>query len=315
MGYKDVWVFSFASGWEKMSDIGFAGESLYRHSMAWDPDTQSVWAYGGLDGDFQRNGELWRADANDLASGFSKVNTNSWQIDPPNSASHGMVYFGGKIYVWGGTCGDDSTLFMYDVTRNNWCKVQIEDDLDGYSKPSRRDAFIWLPRFNNQGESSSHSFLSTEQTDNKLDIFVAGGDVICVYGGQRAYTIMDVWRLSIKENSTEWTLIYRPHTARNKDHDTDICSNSQRISCRAAVSFEEDIATTSRPSEEDTSKGQECTTSIVNIITTSGNNTGGLNATGNNGSPDYKMSTAATRTYRITGLAAALVFIAVIGFV
>ena len=115
---SDVWIFSFESGWEKTSDSGFNGEALYQHSMAWDPDTQSAWAYGGLDGNFQRNGELWRAAGNDLAWGFSKINSTSWQLDTPKSASHGMAYFGGKIYVWGGTCRDDSTLFMYTVGSN-----------------------------------------------------------------------------------------------------------------------------------------------------------------------------------------------------
>jgi hypothetical protein len=116
-----------------------------------------------------------------------------------------MTYFNGRVYVWGGTCSDDSTLFVYDVESNSWCKVPVKDNLIGYSKPSRRDAFMWLPRFY-QGESSSGSFISSNQTESKLEIIMAGGYVICVYGGQSAYTVMDVWQLSIENSSIDWTL-------------------------------------------------------------------------------------------------------------
>ena len=82
--------------------------------------------------------QLWRADANDLASGFLKVNATSWQINTLKSAPHGMTYFGGKISVWGGICDDDSTLFMYYSINNTWCKVMIEDNLDGLVKMHTR---------------------------------------------------------------------------------------------------------------------------------------------------------------------------------
>jgi hypothetical protein len=39
---SDIWTFSFALGWVMMTDNGFAGWSLYRHGMAWDPDTGMV---------------------------------------------------------------------------------------------------------------------------------------------------------------------------------------------------------------------------------------------------------------------------------
>ncbi|KAL9185210.1 hypothetical protein ACHAXT_002987 [Thalassiosira profunda] len=253
---SDIWTFSFASGWEEIRSEGFEGEALYRHSMAWDPDTQSVWAFGGLDGNFNRKGELWRADANDLASGFTKVDGSAWEVAPSKSASLGMSYFGGKVYIWGGTCNDDSTLFAYTVANNTWCKVPTVDDSDGYSRPSRRDAFVWLPRFYYEGDSSSHSFIQSNRTEHKLEVFVAGGDVICAYGGQRAYTVMDVWRLSIEEDNAEWSLIYRPKTARDPSHADAICGDVQRTSCRAAVSIEEDLATTGRPSGEDGMGGQ-----------------------------------------------------------
>jgi len=297
---SDIWTFSFASGWEMMTDNGFSGESLYRHGMAWDPDTGTVWAFGGLDGSFQRNAELWRADAKDLASGFSKVNRTTWLIDPPKSASLGMTYFNGRVYVWGGTCSDDSALFMYDAESNSWCKVPVKDSLIGYSKPSRRDAFMWLPRFY-QGESSSGSFISSNQTESKLEIIMAGGDVICVYGGQSAYTVMDVWQLSIEDSSIDWTLLYRPYTARNPAHASNICSNWQRTNCRAAVSIEEDLAGTSRLSGENSTEGRchiPSGTFGDNVESVDGTD-GGSSATGDDRSSSEEISAAPHRQFQI----------------
>ena len=81
---------------------------------------------------------------------------------PFRRASHALEYVPelDALVMYGGTCGDDSEVYIYDIESNTWCDVVPPQ------RPSLRDAFLWgmdFPYF-----------------------YVYGGDVICLNPGKQS---------------------------------------------------------------------------------------------------------------------------------
>lgn len=191
---SDAWVFDASDlSWTSL-DVP-ALPAAYRHGLAYDPSRDVVWMHGGLDGDFARHrrGRMWRLDLPTGAVTEAPAPANAaggGNPAPPPLASHAMEYVAAAdaVVTWGGTCGDDSELHVYDPRGNSWCRVFAAN------RPDRRDAMLWSLQFPN--------------------FYVAGGDIICY--NRQVLTIMDVHVLDLQDVASGdgvgggWDMLYEP---------------------------------------------------------------------------------------------------------
>lgn len=198
--YGDAWVFDVVEvSWTPVGTI----EPIYRHGMTYDSKRNVTWIYGGLDASLTRyQRQLWRMDLSSF--GFAQVAADDGDSLPARLASHAMEYVAEMdvLIMWGGTCSDDSELFVYDIVTNTWCRI-----FPG-NRPEKRDAMLWsiqYPLF-----------------------YIAQGDIIC-YNGQ-VLTIADVHVLNLQQ-ADSWRILYEPYNTRGTGNEP-YCDGTNAGTCQ-----------------------------------------------------------------------------------
>jgi len=185
----------------------YLGEAIdiYRHAMAWDSQRKIAWIFGGIDQSFARHDRFWTYDpaTKELQEIFpSEENGQEW---PSRRASHGLEYVAelDVLVMYGGTCGDGSEVYIYNISSASWCTLAPAN------RPSLRDAFLWAVDF--------------------PYFYIYGGDVICLRSA--VYSIADIHRLDLRR-PFQWELVYKPFNARAPAL-TEECTGSNDGRCRA----------------------------------------------------------------------------------
>lgn len=197
---SDAWIWD-GRNWTLVSS-SLLGEGIYRHAMTL-VENRTLWIFGGIDDSLQRHDRMWKVDIETWEA--VRIDTPA----PPNRrASHALEYVASlqALVAYGGTCSDDSTLWLFDLNTESWCAI------DAARPPSLRDAFLW--------------------TLVDTTFYVVGGDVICVEPGQ-VYSIIDVHSIDLSPTSSyEWNLEYEPRNERDESI-VALCDGANRGSCRA----------------------------------------------------------------------------------
>lgn len=197
--YGDAWVFDArVASWTQVGNV----EPVYRHGMAYDSKRNVAWIYGGLDSSLARyQSQLRRLD---LAGFVSDQDSFGGDTLPARLASHAMDYVAelDVLVMWGGTCSDDSELYVYDIVTSMWCRIFPSN------RPERRDAMLWSLRY--------------------PLFYIAQGDIIC-YSGQ-VLAIADVHVLNLQK-SDEWRTLYEPFNIRGTGSEP-YCDGTNAGNCR-----------------------------------------------------------------------------------
>lgn len=207
---SDAWIFDIRA--MKWTSLGDTNVTAYRHGMAFDTKRALVWTYGGIDDSFSRKSVMHSFDLASFTMSTSVPNRGS---TPGLRASHAIEYLAemDSLLLYGGTCGEEADLFLYNISDNSWCS------LDPARRPSRRDAMLWAFDFPN--------------------FYMYTGDVICVAIGD-VYSIADVHALNISDPQA-WNLIYNPINQRSPDL-VDDCDGTNARMCRAPPLFPDQMA-------------------------------------------------------------------------
>ena len=201
--YGDAWIFDAME--ESWRQVGNVLEPVYRHGMAYDLKRNIAWIYGGLDASLARyTSQLWSLDLTSFDLAQASVDLASGDALPARLASHAMEYVTEQdvLIMWGGTCSDDSELYVYDIMTNTWCRIFPAN------RPEKRDAMLWslqYPLF-----------------------YIAQGDIIC-YNGQ-VLSIADVHVLNL-QNLDEWRILYEPFNTRG-DGNEPYCDGTNAGNCQ-----------------------------------------------------------------------------------
>jgi hypothetical protein len=209
---NDAWILNTMDlSWTPLQSTGLP--PMYRHGLAFDPTRNVTWIYGGLDNNLSRyQSQLWQLSmANHQVTEWS-VNTTTANPLPPQLASHAMEYVAelDALLLWGGTCGDDSELHVYDIQQNSWCRISPAN------RPDRRDAHLWaiqFPRF-----------------------YVAQGDIICY--NRQLLTIADVHALDL-QSLKSWEILYKPTNIPRGTGTEEYCDGNNAGNCQPAASLKD----------------------------------------------------------------------------
>lgn len=204
--HGDAWIFDTSNAtWTPVLMNGLPRR--YRHGLVWDTKRSIAWMHGGLDETLSRvdSAVLWQLN---ITSGetiqIEPAEITTASTAPPALASHAMEYVAelDVLILWGGSCGDDSELHVYDIDSRTWCRIAPA------FRPDRRDAMLWslqYPLF-----------------------YVAQGDIIC-YNGQ-VLGIADVHVLNLTDLRS-WAMLYEPFNTRGTG-DEAYCDGSNAGNCQ-----------------------------------------------------------------------------------
>jgi len=226
--HNDAWILNLeAKSWTRLQfNRNSAAEfpRVYRHGMAYNPATQIVYIYGGLDETLSRHpaGKWWTLNLTSLEIRlYQQTQTETTAAvpvppPPPPLASHAMEFVpeAQAVIMWSGTCSDDSDFYLLDTLTAQWCTVKPA------SRPDRRDAAIWA------------------LNDGKF--YIAQGDSIC-YNGQ-VLPIADVHVFELNDFSSiatigngagpvSWNMLYEPYNARGTG-DEPYCNGNNAGNCQ-----------------------------------------------------------------------------------
>jgi hypothetical protein len=224
--HADVWILDTASLTWMEIDTAASGSPMppvYRHGMAWDDRRNVAWIYGGLDDRLTRYAsQLWRLNV--TAGSVDQVSYTSGDDDPPpRMASHAMEYVSALdvLILWGGNCGDDSALHVYDIASSTWCRIFPA------TRPDQRDAMLWAldyPQF-----------------------YIAGGDILC-YNGQilpiSDVHVLDLTKVDDDNINAAWTMLYEPSNTRGTGNEP-FCTGSNAGNCQPRPLLADTVGATS----------------------------------------------------------------------
>jgi hypothetical protein len=168
-----------------------------------------AWIYGGLDDQLTRYAsQLWFLDVTSGSVDQVSYNTdNDDDTPPPRMASYAMAYVSALdvLILWGGSCVDDSTLHVYDMTSSTWCRIFPA------RRPDQRDALIFAldyPHF-----------------------YIAQGDILCYNGQILPVSDVHVLDLTRVDDTAAWTMLYEPYNARGTGTEP-FCTGSNAGNCQ-----------------------------------------------------------------------------------
>jgi hypothetical protein len=218
--HSDVWIFDTTDSTWHSSPLEIP--PMFRHGMAFDPKRNVTWIYGGLDENLSRyQSQLWKLNLNTMEIRQAQVGGNNEDNDtsnstpinnplPPRLASQAMEYIQelDVLLMWGGTCGDDSELHIFDIESNTWCHIFPAN------RPDKRDAMLWSLRY--------------------PLFFIAQGDSIC-YNRQilpiADIHVMNLSSINNEEENMSWDMLYEPYNSRGTGNEP-YCNGNNAGSCQ-----------------------------------------------------------------------------------
>ena len=167
--YDELWVRDGSGAWRSLPMDGSPGP-LFRQGLAWDPQLERLWVYGGINDINERSDALYSY----------APDSETWELHtpsgdrPPVMASHTLVWLEGRLLAWGGHSSDTQS-WTFDTAEQRW---QPRDQ----PGPSPRDAQV--------------SLLSPDQAV----LYIVGGDN---FGASGNDFLSDVWAMNTSDGS--WT--------------------------------------------------------------------------------------------------------------
>ena len=168
--FDELWSRELDGQWINHQAIGSPGP-LFRQGLAWDPEREIFWVYGGINSEGDRSDALHSFDPS----------TESWtEYDPAGTrplqkASHSLVWANGYLIAWGGHATDTSS-WRYDIANDSWT------ERDSCPCPVPRDAQV------------------TALSETGETLYIVGGDNFSEEGND---FLSDVWAMDV--SSGDWT--------------------------------------------------------------------------------------------------------------